>query len=314
MISKIQYCVAVLLCPFLLIDDCLAQNTVAQRLGYPANAKLLIIHADDLGVSNSENKASITAMENGLVNSASIMVPTPWFPQIAAYAKENSGLDFGLHLTLNSEWKTYKWGPVSPLEQVSSLVNDYGHFYETQDSVLRMGKPAEVELEIRNQVLRAIEFGIDVTHLDAHMYTLRMNPDFLKAHIEVGRQFNLPVFLPKDEPIVQQVMKEMGSTPEDVLMDKLYMAFNEDFDNGLEDFYTDVIVNLPEGLSCLLVHTAYDNDEMKAMTAGYDYYASDWRQIDYDFFTRESTKELLGRNGVILVTWREIRDKIVRAE
>lgn len=97
------------------------QKTIAERLGYPADSKLLILHADDLGVAHSENAASIATLENGPLNSASIMVPCSWFPEIAAYARKNKHLDFGIHTTLTSEWKHYKWGPVSSRDSE----NDY---------------------------------------------------------------------------------------------------------------------------------------------------------------------------------------------
>ncbi len=143
-------------------------KTIAEKLGYRADAKLLIIHADDLGVSHSENMASIYAMENGAVNSASIMVPCPWFPEIAEYAKKNQTLDLGLHLTLTSEWDFYKWGPVSSKDAVLSLVNSNGYFFSSVDSLSMFAKPLEVELELRNQINKAKKTGIDITHLDTH--------------------------------------------------------------------------------------------------------------------------------------------------
>src|SRR5690606_28551901 len=116
-------------------------KTLQERLGYTADTKLLIIHADDIGVSYSENSASKEAFKAGLVNSGSIMVPCPWFPEIANYVKSNPRADLGLHLTLTSEWNLYKWGPVAPKEKVPSLVNDKGCFYASVQEVITNGSP-----------------------------------------------------------------------------------------------------------------------------------------------------------------------------
>src|SRR5258705_865814 len=110
-------------------------KTIQERLGYPKDEKLVIIHADDLGVSHSENAASTAALEKGSVSSASIMVPCPWFPEIAAYAESHPAADLGLHITLTSEWKYYKWGPVTAKEKVPGLINKNGFLYSSVDSV-----------------------------------------------------------------------------------------------------------------------------------------------------------------------------------
>lgn len=293
-------------------QDIQNKKTIAEKLGYPLNAKLLIIHADDLGVSHSENIASIESMENGSVNSASIMVSCPWFPEIAAYARKNPGMDFGLHLTLTSEWNGYKWGPVTSIDKVSSLVNENGYFYASVDSLVKYADPEEVELEIRNQIEKAYRAGIEVTHLDAHMYALRSTPELLQIHIKVGREYDLPVLLTHEEDIMKEYVKEFELTEKDVIVDHLYQAMAEDYDNGLEAYYVNVLKNLEPGLSCLLIHTAFDNEEMKAVTNGYIYWGSAWRQIDYNFFNSDRIKQLLKENNIYLVTWQEIRDKVVR--
>jgi hypothetical protein len=169
-------------------------RAIQERLGYPKDAKLVIIHADDLGVSHSENAASIMAMEKGSVSSASIMVPCPWFPEIAAYAQSHPAADLGLHITLTSEWKYYKWGPVTAKEKVPGLVNKNGFLYSAVDSVYRSASAPEVEEEIRNQVIRSKQFGIDPTHLDAHMGTALQRLDYLKAYLKIGHEFKDPCF------------------------------------------------------------------------------------------------------------------------
>src|SRR5919107_3609608 len=106
---------------------------LAVRLGYPADAKLLIVHGDDLGVAHSVNAATAKAFETGLVNSASVMVPCPWLPEIAAYARAHGDADLGLHLTLTSEWKTYRWGGVLPRDRAPTLYDAEGYLYPTED-------------------------------------------------------------------------------------------------------------------------------------------------------------------------------------
>jgi len=291
-----------------------SQGTGLQELlGYPADSRLLIIHADDLGVSHSENIASIAALEQGPVNSASIMVPCPWFPEIAAYARNHGNMDFGLHLTLNSEWKNYKWGPVSSRDSVASLVNQLGYFYSAVDSLGFQGKASEVELELRNQVKKAYSEGIDVTHLDAHMGAAVSRPDFAAAYMRVGKEFKLPVLLDKrihdiDHPEIQSMLDENT-----VILDNIFIASPADYNKGMANFYTSVLRNLPEGLNCLLIHLAYDNEEMKAVTIDHPDYGAAWRQADFDFFTSEESKKILAEENIRLVTWKELRDKVVRA-
>src|SRR5271166_448272 len=147
-------------------------KTVAERLGYPADSKLLIMHADDLAVAHSVDAASFDALDQNAVTSASIMVPCPWLTEVAAYAKAHPEADLGLHLTLTSEWKTYRWGPVAPKDQVPSLLDPDGYFYADAFPAASHAKPEEAEREIRAQIDLAMKMGIHPTHLDMHMGTL----------------------------------------------------------------------------------------------------------------------------------------------
>ena len=287
-------------------------KTIAERLGYPKDARLVIIHADDLGVSHSENAASIAAMEKGCVSSASIMVPCPWFPEIAAYAQSNPAADLGLHITLTSEWKYYKWGPVTAKEKVPGLVNKNGFLYSDVDSVLRNASAAEVEQEIRNQVLRAKQFGMDPTHLDAHMGTALSGLDFFKAYLKVGREFKIPVFIPKLLEVPLKVKFDTMLTDKDVLVDHILSASPPDMKTGFKKFYTEGIKNLKPGLTYLIIHTAYDDSEMRAVTIDHPDWGAAWRQEDFNFFSSAECGKLLKDNNVYVITWKEIRDKIVR--
>lgn len=287
-------------------------RSIQERLGYPKDAKLVIIHADDLGVSHSENAASITAMEKGSVSSASIMVPCPWFPEIAAYAQSKPSADLGLHLTLTSEWKYYKWGPVTAKEKVPGLVNKNGFLYSSVDSVYMNASVAEAEVEMRNQVIRAKHFGIDPTHLDAHMGTALYRLDFLRSYLKIGREFKIPVFIPRQLEIPLQVKFDTMISDKDVIVDHILSASPQDFKNGFPEFYTNGLKNLKPGLTYLIIHTAYDDDEMRAVTVDHPDWGAAWRQEDFNYFSSAECKKVLKENNIYVITWKEIRDKIVR--
>jgi hypothetical protein len=287
--------------------------SIQEKLGYSKDTKLLIIHADDLGVSHSENEATISAMENGVVNSASIIVPTPWFSEIAAYAAAHPLADFGLHLTLTSEWKYYKWGPLSGNTEVPGLVNTSGFLYPGADSVYQHAKLKEIEKELRAQIEKARQFGVDFTHFDSHMGVLFGNAEYLKLLIELGREYKVPVMLTKSGP--RSVFNiDLGSffNEKDILLDRIYTANPEDYKKGMGNYYTSVLNSLQPGLSILIIHTAYDDKEMQAITVDHPDWGAAWRQADYNFFTGESCKKILKTQNIRVITWREVRDKLVR--
>ncbi|HEV7389082.1 MAG TPA: polysaccharide deacetylase family protein, partial [Gemmatimonadaceae bacterium] len=167
-------------------------RTIAERLGYPRDAKLLILHADDLGAAHSINAATFDALDKGIISSASIMMPTPWVTEVAAYARAHPDADLGLHLTLTSEWQTYRWGTVASADKVASLVDSTGTLPDDIGPVSKRAKLPEVELEIRAQIERARALGIRPTHLDSHMGALFDTPALLTAYIKAGHEYHLP--------------------------------------------------------------------------------------------------------------------------
>lgn len=287
------------------------QLTLPEKLGYSKDTRLLIIHSDDLGVSHSENSASIQAMEKGSVNSASIMVPCPWFPEIAAYARTHPNADFGLHLTLTSEWKNYKWDPVTDKSEVPGLVNKQGFMFESVDSLYRSASPWEVEKELRAQIERAKQFGIDITHLDSHMGSLFGNPEYLKILVKLGREYKVPVMLSRMFSMVFNANLDGIISDKDVLVEA-FSAGPADYKNGMEKYYTQVIKNLKPGVNILIIHIAYDDKESQAITIDHPDWGAAWRQADFNFFTSENCKKLLKEQNIRLITWREIRDKLYR--
>src|SRR5262249_48495006 len=180
-----------------------SSRSLAEKLGYLRDTKMIIVHADDVGVTHSVNAATIKALETGLVNSASIMVPCPWFPEIADYARSHSDLDFGLHLTLTSERVYYRWGPVASKTGVPSLLDEHGYFFHDWAAETRPNHhpavridPQDAERELHAQIDRAYAMGIRPTHLDSHQYRLIDNgKELFDAFVRVGHAYKLPIFV-----------------------------------------------------------------------------------------------------------------------
>ena len=164
-----------------------ATKTVAERLGYPADSRLLVIHADDFGMSHSVNQATMQALEKHWVTSASIMVPCPWFPEVAEWAKSHHDADLGIHLTLNSEWNSYRW-PGLTTSPGSSLLDAQSYLPLTTSEVLHNAKASDVQTEARAQVERARQAGITLSHLDTHMGTIVSSPQFFATYIGLRSQ------------------------------------------------------------------------------------------------------------------------------
>ena len=287
------------------------ERTLAERLGYARDARLLLVHADDLGVAHAVNAASTAALETGLVSSASIMVPCPWFPEIAAYARAHPEADLGIHLTLTSEWKYYRWGPVLPESDVPTLVDGDGYLHADAGEAARRMDPAQAEAEIRAQVERALAFGIRPTHLDSHMGTLFQTPALFEAYLRVGRDYGIPVLLPRESLAAEPAAPLRALLkPGDVLIDRIAMATPDVPAAEWEAFYSGLVAALQPGVTEIILHAAYDGPEMQAVAADHPDFGAEWRQRDFDFFTSDTFRRLLAEHDVRLVTWREIGEAL----
>jgi predicted glycoside hydrolase/deacetylase ChbG (UPF0249 family) len=278
--------------------------TVAARLGYPANAKLLILHADDLGVAHSVDVASLDALDRGAVTSASIMMPTPWVTEVAAYAKTHPDADLGLHLTLTSEWETYRWGTIAPADQVQSLLDSDGTLPSDVPPVVARAKQAEVERELRAQVERALALGIHPTHLDSHMGALFASNDLIATYIKVAHAYHLPFLAIRGNvPGVTQV----PLAPNDITLDNVIIAGPDVPRDHWKEFYLNAIASLKPGLTEIIVHLGHDDAELQAVTVNHEPYGSAWRQRDYDVVTSAEFRKALKDNNVTLVRWRDLQ-------
>ena len=280
-------------------------QTLVDRLGYPPGTKLLVVHADDLGETHSVNAAAIKALQGGTINSASMMVPCPWFPEIADYAKSHPDADFGLHLTLTSERVYYRWGPVAPADKVPSLVDLNGYFHHDWEEGQHINAK-EVEVELRAQIERALAMGVRPTHLDSHQYRLIMNgKELFDTMLRVAHDYKLPVFVNRDwfadHPYLQA---SLG--PSDVVLDHTVTIEPGIPPEKWAEFYLTALKNLKPGVTEFVIHPGYDDDELRAATRERPTWGSAWRQRDFDFFTSDQFREMLDQQKIKLITWREL--------
>lgn len=282
---------------------------LAQKLGFAEETKLLIIHADDAGLSHSENMATIQCLENGIVNSYSIMVPCPWFYEIASFAKENPHFDNGIHLTLTCEWENYKFGPVLPISEVPSLVDEHGYFYKKREQLNSNATVEEVEKELDAQIKKAITFGLKPTHIDSHMYSVGARREFFKVYRDLGKKYNLPVLMCSQFLEMVGLDPELNIKDEDLVVDNAYLGTFDLFESGkLGDYYAQSLETLVRGLNIILIHPAFDDNEMKGITINHPNFGSEWRQIDFDSFTSNENRAKLKAHDIELITWNDIRN------
>jgi predicted glycoside hydrolase/deacetylase ChbG (UPF0249 family) len=284
-------------------------KTVAERLGYPADAKLLIIHADDLAIAHSEDAASLEALDRGYVTSASIIVPGPWLTEIADYAKAHPDADLGLHLALTSEWKTFRWGSVESKDKVPSLLDPSGALWPLTEDVAKKAKPQEVEREYRAQVQHALAIGIHPTHLDTHMGSALATPENIAVYVKIAHEFHLPILAPRipGDPLKLSVLL----SDKDVMLDSVVIAGPNVSADKWKEFYLDAIRNMKPGLNEIIVHLGHDDAEMQAVMADHPDYGSAWRQRDFDAVSSPEFKKALQDNHIVLVKWKDLQ-KLVR--
>jgi len=273
-------------------------ESVAERLGYPANSRLLVIHADDFGMSHSVNRAIIEALENHWVTSASILVPCPWFPEAARWAKTHPEADLGIHLALNSEWTTLRWGPVSAQPKGSSLLDPDGYLPLTTDYVASHAKISDVETETHAQIDKARAAGINLTHLDTHMGAIVTTPDLIKAYLGLGQAYKLPLLLDN--------RAEAVAAPGTVLLNELLEMRPGTPKSQWLDAYKKMLAPLSPGSYQLIVHLAYNDDEMQGATYDHPDWGAEWRQNDLDLVRSPEFQKFLKDQGFILLAWRDL--------
>jgi predicted glycoside hydrolase/deacetylase ChbG (UPF0249 family) len=286
------------------------QKTVAEQLGYKATDRLLIINNDDAGMCHSANLATIEGLEKGLITTSTIMAPCPWMSEIAEYAKNNPDKDFGVHLTHTSEWKYYRWGPVASKDQVKGLLDKDGYLHRGVMEVYANSSPEEALIEGRAQIQKLIDAGVPVTHIDSHMGTVQVHPEYFKVYIQLAAEFNLPMRMASRE-----TMERYGAG-NGKLRDELQsqgFIFTDNFIHdevsgpeygkaNTKEFWTNIIKNLKPGITELFVHATILTDESRSITG-----SAQKRAEEYEVFVNDSDiKKLLKDQGIILIGYRPL--------
>ncbi len=248
------------------------------------------------------------SLNKNAVTSASIMVPCPWLTEVASYAKDHPDADLGLHLTLTSEWKTYRWGPLESRDKVPSLYDLSGYLWPETAPAATNEKSQEAEREIRAQIERAIALGIHPTHLDSHMGVLFSTPELLAVYVKVAHEYKLPFLAVRIPNAPAQLLSILSE--KDVVLDSVVIANPAVHANEWRDFYVNAVKNLKPGLTEMIVHLGHDDAELQAVTLDHPDYGSAWRQRDYDVITSPEFKKALRENNAILVKWKDLKELV----
>ena len=279
---------------------------LAERLGFKATDKILIINVDDVGNSHAANAAVIDAMENGLATSSTIIVPGPWFPEIAAYAKAHPNSDFGVHLAHTSEWTTLKWGPVASKSDVPGLVDPQGYLWPDIMSVYKNSTPEQAYIEARAQIKKALDAGIDVTHIDSHMGTLQYNEAYFQIYRRLAKEFDLPLRMGSQELLAAQGGgHQRGQLDSDGVVCPDYLIHGDRKPGeSVRDYWKRELNSLKPGVTELYIHASVPGDEIKHITNSWED-----RATEYEMFTRDpEVRRILESQGVKRIGYRALRD------
>ena len=299
-----------------LVDSSAAeQPTYAERLGWEPKARVVMFHCDDAGMSHASNLGAIESLEKGVVTSVSIMMPCPWVPEIVNYVKEHPQVDAGLHLTMNSEWNLYRWGPLAGKPAVPGLCDPDGYLWHPVQETAKHATPDEVEREIRAQIEKAEAMGLHPTHIDTHMGALAATPEFFDRYVKVGIEKHIPVlaigghrsFARVENPAAMQQVQERIKRVWDAglpVIDDLHTASYDWKEGAKSARFIEMLKNLKPGVTMVIVHCSRPTDEFPLITS-----SSNLRLEDLKAMIDPEVRKILQEEQIIQTTWRELKER-----
>lgn len=291
------------------------QRTYAERLGWPRSAKVVIFHVDDAGMSYDANIGTIRAIEQGVATSASIMMPCPWVPHFAAYAREHPQLDLGIHLTLTAEWRHYRWGPVAGRSVVPGLVDPDGYLWRGVADVVRYATPDEVETEIRAQIDKALAMGIRPTHLDSHMGTC-FHPAFIERYIKVGIEKQIPILMFGGHlqhigaeagvlrPLITTLAQTVWNAGLPVIDDLVTSPTRTGDYEARKRQLIELLRTMKPGITQIIVHCTAPTEVFQHISG-----SGPVREAEMNLMMDPDIRAFIEDQGIILTTWRELKQR-----
>ena len=283
-------------------------DEISEILGFDSTDKLLIIHADDLGLCESVNSATFESFENEAISSASVMMTTKEISEVSEFSSKNQNYDLGIHLTVTSEWKYHKWGGILNNEDISSILNKKNHFYWNKRKFTKNGKLNEIRKELQAQVDLGRSMGLNPSHIDSHEGALFFDPDIFKLYLRIAEENDLLAFVPSQASVhFDQNFKKPKHA---IIIDQFHMLPEGTEINQIKDYYFNVIENLSPGLSQIIVHLGKDEKELREITIDHPNFDYRWRQLDYDIFNSDEFKNHLKKHDIKIINWKDLKKLI----
>ena len=289
--------------------------TYAERLGWPRGTKVVIFHVDDAGMSYDSNMGAIEALEDGVATSVSIMMPCPWVPHFATYVREHPPVDAGLHLTLNAEWRNYRWPPVAGKSVVPGLVDEDGYLWHAVRDVVGHASPDEFEAEIRAQVEKALAMGITPTHLDSHMGTC-FQPPFVERYVKVGIEKRIPILMfgghlqhvgaeaGEFKPLIRRLAEQVWSAGLPVIDDLVTKPTDaKDYDRRKTQLM-ELLRDMKPGITQIIVHCTAPTEAFSHISS-----TGQAREAELRLMTDPDVRSFIEKQGIVLTTWRELQQR-----
>jgi predicted glycoside hydrolase/deacetylase ChbG (UPF0249 family) len=311
-IPRFAAMVSALICASLHLVGEVAAETWAERLGYPAGSKVLVLHANELGMCYETNASGTRLLESGPVRSAGAMVPGPWFGDLAQWCKSHPDADVGLELTLNSEHESYRWQPVAGGGIVPSLVDADGFLWRTPVQTMVNGSAEDVERELRAQIARAKTAGLQPSHLTTHLGTLVTRPDLIEVYLRVARQEWIPAMIVELTPQQIERFQRLGfPLPDDVIqllsdyplpkVDDLQWIADADSYAAKKQAFLELLGKMEPGITQIAFHPATASDALSRITPD-----AEQRVWDAELMADDEVQQALRTEGIVLTDWREI--------